>query len=433
VSIAQLGLPSWQRCPRCGSDNPIDRGYSAWCDQCGWNLNPHADCPQDGALAGARKQFEAFFGKRLLAQELKSPSGRRITVSGLLAVAVALATDALILVMTVLGGLMIVLGFPAWAIPGFVLVLTAWSMRPRFSKMPQAGLTRAQAPRLYASLDQVSRALGAADVDLVVPTEAFQASLEQRGLLGRRRVLIVGLPLWSILAPEERLALLAHELAHGANGDPMRTWLVGGAVDSWVEVHDLLIPDYVVKPVSRATRQTRTQARWNTIAVFEIPMRIVMALLANAFLGFAWLLLLLVFRDSQRAEYAADLAGARISGTRAFVSMLGKLEYGPAYRRTLEGAAAGSGKTGAFARFSSGVEATPAREKDRLSRLSRLEAHRLQASHPAQGCRIKVLEAHPVEASLQPSLTEAIDFDLRPWMPALEARAVAAAEDRLYF
>ncbi|MFN3629436.1 MAG: M48 family metalloprotease [Casimicrobiaceae bacterium] len=41
-------------------------------------------------------------------------------------------------------------------------------------------------------------------------------------------------PLMAILSPEERIAVMAHELSHGANGDPLRGTFLSGAVNTLV-------------------------------------------------------------------------------------------------------------------------------------------------------------------------------------------------------
>ena len=64
----------------------------------------------------------------------------------------------------------------------------------------------------------------------------------------RRRILRLGLPLLVALDPQERVALIAHELAHARNGDASRSFVVGGAL---TELHS-----YAARETPRATCST---------------------------------------------------------------------------------------------------------------------------------------------------------------------------------
>ncbi len=55
----------------------------------------------------------------------------------------------------------------------------------------------------------------------------------------------LGLPLLAILDNQEKIALIAHELAHDVNGDPARTFFIGAAVGALIEWHQLLLPESI--------------------------------------------------------------------------------------------------------------------------------------------------------------------------------------------
>ncbi|NED82958.1 M48 family metalloprotease, partial [Streptomyces sp. SID11233] len=61
-------------------------------------------------------------------------------------------------------------------------------------------------------------AVGTRGVDLIAIDGEVNASAMRYGVRGRM-LLTLGLPLWESLGPEQRLALLGHELAHHAHGD----------------------------------------------------------------------------------------------------------------------------------------------------------------------------------------------------------------------
>ncbi|RPI74688.1 MAG: hypothetical protein EHM45_17760 [Desulfobacteraceae bacterium] len=59
----------------------------------------------------------------------------------------------------------------------------------------------------------------------MVINEEFNAGFTQAGWK-RRKIYYIGLPLWSVLDNHEKIALMAHEVAHKVNGDAARGFLV---------------------------------------------------------------------------------------------------------------------------------------------------------------------------------------------------------------
>ena len=60
----------------------------------------------------------------------------------------------------------------------------------------------------------------------------------------RRRVLVLGLPMLAALGPQQRVALIAHELGHDRNGDVIRGLFVGSAVNGLRALSWLLHPSH---------------------------------------------------------------------------------------------------------------------------------------------------------------------------------------------
>src|SRR5262245_62898187 len=81
-------------------------------------------------------------------------------------------------------------------------------------------------PALHAFVNQVAKELGGRPVNKIVVNESYNAAY---GVFGWHRVpvLWIGLPLWVALPPQERLAIIGHEIAHGVNGDATRGFIVG--------------------------------------------------------------------------------------------------------------------------------------------------------------------------------------------------------------
>src|SRR5207247_2018650 len=108
-------------------------------------------------------------------------------------------------------------------------------------RVPKGGLARAEAPRLYALVDRIAEALETKRVDAIFINRQFNASWSVVGIR-RRSVLRLGLPLLSALTPQERVALIAHELGHGRNGDARRGFVVGSAVNGLEQLYVVLAP-----------------------------------------------------------------------------------------------------------------------------------------------------------------------------------------------
>ncbi|MFF4154494.1 M48 family metallopeptidase [Streptomyces sp. NPDC001651] len=111
-------------------------------------------------------------------------------------------------------------------VAGLVLLALAWLLAPRPGRLPEGwpALLRADAPELFALVDEVARSVGQS-VHAIAVDRNINAAVTTHGIR-RRWLLVLGMPLWEILTPEERIALLGHELAHCANGD-IRNGVVG--------------------------------------------------------------------------------------------------------------------------------------------------------------------------------------------------------------
>lgn len=88
---------------------------------------------------------------------------------------------------------------------------------------------------VLALLDRVAAEIGVEPVDAVVVSGEFNAAY---GTVGpRRRVLHLGLPLWESLTAQQKVALLGHEFAHGANGDSRHGVVVGTSLATLARLH----------------------------------------------------------------------------------------------------------------------------------------------------------------------------------------------------
>lgn len=97
-----------------------------------------------------------------------------------------------------------------WAVIGAFLL---WQLVPRPARpSPRAVPVHAgDAPALWTLVGEVARATGVRAPDSVVVDTLYATSLLPVGYLGRA-TLVLGLPQWTALDDDERLAALAHEL-----------------------------------------------------------------------------------------------------------------------------------------------------------------------------------------------------------------------------
>jgi heat shock protein HtpX len=211
--------------------------------------------------------------------------------------------------------------FGAWGsflvpILGVILLLLCWVTRPRTAQPPDRLLARSEYPLLYALSDRLSTAMGAPLVDGLAVSADFNANYRE-ATWRRRRYVELGAPLLGVLTLEERIALMAHELSHGANGDPLRGQFLFGAVGMLAGWSSALRP----LTIGRAA----TGSLLALIAsILAIPLELVMLAASELLLLVAKGVLLLVLRQSQRAEYLADRLAARAAGAGPMQGMLEK-------------------------------------------------------------------------------------------------------------
>src|SRR6266702_8615590 len=104
--------------------------------------------------------------------------------------------------------------------------------------------TREEAPLLFRLIDKVAAAADTKTADQLVVDDEFNASWAILGLR-RKRVLTLGMPLFMALDDQERVSLLAHELAHARNGDASRGLFMFSAIRGLMGWYIVLAPHYV--------------------------------------------------------------------------------------------------------------------------------------------------------------------------------------------
>jgi Zn-dependent protease with chaperone function len=261
---------------------------------------------------------------------------------------------------------------------GAVLLGVGYVLAPRPTRQTERSFLRAELPVTFGLIDAIAKALGVESPDAFRVLMEPNASAATYGMLKRQNVIAIGMPLWRVMTPQERIAILAHEMAHFGNGDPARgtfIWYAMQVVSRW---EYLLAPD--VNPV-----YAPSMASWVTASI-QFLCRLPVSALGN-------ILLYLQYYDSQRAEYLADGMAAKAGGVEAMKSSLAK------FALLDEAYGAGSSlypyskeqNARVFDVIAEGLRMiTPARRVE-LAAVAAKETARVDASHPPTAHRIAFL------------------------------------------
>jgi heat shock protein HtpX len=292
----------------------------------------------------------------------------------------------------VLGVWLCTVDFPGPAlIPGAVLILLAFVMRPRFGRLPKYAtpLTRDAAPTLYALVDRVAEAAGAPTPHVIcVEEDHFNAYSGAYGLR-RRRLLGLGLPLWQVLTPDQRVALLGHEIGHFVNGDVRRLPLVNSIFSALEALRSAF---------TYSEGAAREAPIWRGLVL--VLMAIPRWLALGALIG----LTVLANRDGQRAEYRADELAADLGGSQAAVDLTDLLlVLGTVDMLIKRDARAGKPPAG-WVDTAAGAVANAREDLDTVRERNQREKTSIFASHPPAALRARLIEARPARAA-------AVDLD----------------------
>ncbi|AWW43231.1 MULTISPECIES: M48 family metallopeptidase [Streptomyces] len=381
-----------QACPECGTEILVDSRFVAWCAACDWNVDPEPPEPQRDRLERVRRALARRHGEKLLAEVTDGGSLRaRRDASSLLAFGIALTVHGVTVALALGGVWWLVRGWGGLGtVGGPLMLMFAWALRPRAVRMPteDAVLRRDDAPELYALVDEVAQVVGTRGVDRVAVDAELNASVMVQGVRGQR-VLTLGIPLWEILTPQQRVALLGHELAHYSNGDTRHSLVVSTAY------HSLTTWRYFFLPIPNPS-----MVEMVTNLLYVVP---------QLFLhGVLTLLDHLTLRATQRAEYLADREAARAASTEAAVALMDRLlvtaSARGALRREANRAALG-GPRGAR-RAEAGAEqiwelltahmaSIPPYEYERQRRVGARRGHSVDSTHPPTHLRRSCLLVGP--------------------------------------
>jgi Zn-dependent protease with chaperone function len=307
---------------------------------------------------------------------------------------------------------------------GVTLLGVGLLMRPRFAKLDPSDGVVTDAPALHQLAADVARALDRDPPDEIRITADWNAAW---GVVGarRRRVLVLGLPLLAALEPQERVALVAHELGHDRNGDARRNLIVGTAVRGLDRLSDLL------RPAPQYDSDYLAEAEFGPIGWISGGLMWLVSRPVDAVL---WLEARLLLRDMQRAEYLADALAARVAGTQAAIALDERLLMWSSFELVVQ-QAVHDGASDVLTRLRLSLQLVPDRERERRRRVARLEEARLEDTHPPSGMRIELLEGRPAEPPrvvLNSAHSWRIDSELEPLAARVDHELLDVYRGRLY-
>jgi heat shock protein HtpX len=368
-------------CPSCGANMGWDEEYVVWCEECEYNINPSHKQESVKKLDLIYEKLGRRFGESMLHQVSERQS-MRPGFSFARFVAYVLATAVhMVSLFFLVSSLYFISQWQdsIWfAVLGLFLLALSWVTRPRFGKLDKSEqvVCREEIPEFYNVVDKLCETAGVRPVDGIIIDHEYNASVRTVGIRGKR-ILTIGLPLFTILPKDERMALLGHEIGHFANNDVARSIFVGGAIGTLATWYDLLDVQHVDE----------------IEGIFGIISGFFMKGLALIPYGLYMLMIHLLWHDSQRAEYFADLVGAELSGTKSFIHLMEKIQFDQIFYHVVRKAAVINSSSSLLDHFRKKVEELPSKEYRRLKRVSELELSKLNYTHPPNAYRIQFLNS----------------------------------------
>jgi len=407
-------------CPDCGRQIRVESRYVTWCDQCDWNVDPSppADHTPAWRLRLEHKLADALY------RELERGRIQRPSLDAARVAAYLLSALLLLLPVLALAGTIALLVFyrPLWlsTVLALLTFCLAFLFRPRAHNLPPDAqvVPRDEAPTLYGVLDRIADAVGTQKVAAVVVDAEPNVWFDRIGWRFRP-VIGIGLPLWTSLGSQERVAVLAHELGHGRNGDAQHGWVMGAAES----ILDELQMTFSEQPLDRY-RQDLSYTIDSEATSVGFLTQMVNGTVGALVRGYGWLLDRAYLRGSQRAEYLADRKSAEVAGSEAAARALERSLLSETAYRAMERALRFGSDVEPLEAVRRAVNDVPKREIERHIRASRGRETRVDSTHPPTYLRTRLIRARPATSAqvvLGLDESRAVDREL-----ALAARTVLA-------
>ncbi|WP_323097321.1 M48 family metallopeptidase [Intrasporangium sp. YIM S08009] len=424
--------PTGEPCPTCATTTvALEHSDTPWCPACRWGLDRYdpVTVPWRGSRWLGRLGYTTAFrlddGLRRALVADPTAAARRSRAE-----LVLVAISALIVLASLACFVGAVLVWRTeWLIPvrfgvSVGLVLLGMFLRPRFDRVPRRELLRAEgAPNLRELLRRVAAEVGTPSPELVIVSpHTLNLAVGRSGLRGRP-VLVIGLPLWLLLSPAMRQALLAHELGHLVNRDPLRSALTGPAQ----------------RIFANAVTWTGGQNPWRRLGddldraaqpgLGVMLVRLLLALVNTVFATVQLAIDAVIMPDHRRAEYAADLVARDVAGTAATVAALDRLNVLGELTDGLVHDVVTRGPTDWLA-LADRREALLADGREVVRQATRRRVD-LWATHPPSGMRaslVELLPEVPGRLEVDAELFARIDTELSLWYDESHRAILGARE-----
>jgi heat shock protein HtpX len=276
-------------------------------------------------------------------------------------------------------------------------------------------LERSEAPQFYAVLDEVRVKTGHRETIELRVSSDFNA-FYTRSLWGKPTITL-GLPLMYILNAQERISLVSHEVAHGVNGDVLRSSFLSFPLTLFATWYELLVPDGLMLEDAHIDGGANpVQAVYNVF----------LYLLSYIPLGLLKVFHRLTMPDSQLAEYRADFIQAKVAGKAAAMGLLDKTHFGGCYVASLHKQTLNPEQPHLYAEFAQQMASRSLIAVEEVRQEYRSRATSLD-SHPPTLLRMRFLEeVGPEQGILE--LTEErntqLSAELEQFIPSRQREAI---------
>ena len=283
---------------------------------------------------------------------------------------------------------------------GALLITIAYFLIPKFKYEAEEFLDKDRFKTIYNIVNQLSDRIGTRRVDEIVVDCEFNASYTEP-YFKKKTILHIGLPLFYILNNDEKVALLAHELSHGANKDISNNKFIGiadGFIKKW---YFLIQPTVSYKELGLAIIL-------GPFLIFLWPIRWI---LSKLILGGWYLFNLLAWRGRQYDEYAADYMASRVSGSDAVINLLEKLHFSETFVNSVMSCAKYKYSNNVLVEFKNKIASVPEMEIRRIKKLETEYLISVDASHPPTVFRIAFMNNKPCAGQFKLSEEDANNIE----------------------
>lgn len=352
-------------------------GYMTWCVNCNWNI-----------------YGEGNQGREYISEKLYNPTGEQISdpllqdfkysmdrslpftkksfLTYLIAFIVHISTLAILGVAIYFFST----NSTGLSLLGIALVML-WIgvILPYRKQFPGRVIRREDFPELYGMIDEIGERMNVPPVDMIIINEEYIGYALH--LKRKKRALVLGIPLYSALTLEEKIAAISHHMSQLAHPNISHNFFIERAkhvLHAWLETID---------------PEGSGLLYW---VVFPI---IIFRRLLFMIVGGMYILLISSMRpEMNRVFYIADHEASQTAGSEAVVSLFLKLEMEGLFVLTAEQVAEYQHNKELYEEFRSRISAIPKQEIIRLQRLQRMQDTQDEVYHPPLLYRLELIKEH---------------------------------------